>query len=139
MDLIRINSAYCEFCKINNDSENAYCKITENSIFLNCGRNSKGVAIGHWYNDYKTYNTKYINKGTSTDDNYNTNILNNIISEMKEYLSNLENKYNKLKEEFNLLNNIHSKCNNTNSTNNNISIKKYTKDVNFEMWQKYYK
>jgi hypothetical protein len=62
------------------------------------------VAIGHWYNDYKTYNTKYINKGTSTDDNYNTNILNNIIS----------------------------KCNNTNSTNNNnISIKKYTKDVNF--------
>jgi hypothetical protein len=115
--------------------------VTNNSIFFHCGRNpSKGVGIGFWYSNYKsTKNSNAISKGTNTEitiDTYNN--LNNIVNEMKDYISNLENKYNKIKEEFNLLinkptdTNINNKIINTNN-------KKYTKNINSEMWQKYYK
>jgi hypothetical protein len=146
INLLRINSAYCKVCERIHDNENAYCNITENSIFFHCGRNTtRGVLIGHWYKNYNTYNkvksnnNKYINKGTNTDDSYTT--LENIINKMKEYINNLENKYNKLKEEFNLLNTNTNNANNTNNINGaiNTSTKKYTKDINSEMWQKYYR
>jgi hypothetical protein len=135
IDLIRINGAYCKVCDRIHDNENAFCKITENSMFFHCGRNtSKGIALGYWYSNYKTYNKGNINN------NKEDNNLNNIINELKDYISNLEEKYNKLKEEFNLLNTIHNKCNdviNTNKNNTN-TVKKYTKDTKSEMWQKYY-
>lgn len=141
IDLLRINSAYCKICKRNHNSENAFCKISENAMFFHCGRNtSKGVAIGYWYSNYKTYD-----KNNVANNDTNKNDLNNIIDELKNYIYNLEEKYNKLKEEFNLLSTIHNKCNdvitnikNNNNITNNIS-KKYTKDVKSEMWQKYYR
>jgi hypothetical protein len=139
IDLIRINSAYCKICDKIHDNENAYCKVTKNAIFFHCGRNpSNGIAIGYWYNNYKQKNNNIsINKGTNTEINNNEyNNLNNINNEMKKYINNLENKYDKLKKEFNLLYN-----NTKNSTTKNISkstTKKYTKDINSELWQKYY-
>jgi hypothetical protein len=142
IDLLRISSAYCKICDRFHDNENAYCKITENSIFFHCGRNtSKGVGIGFWYSNYinKSINNG-INKSTNTNDNDPT-VLNTIINEMKEYINNLESKYDVIKKELNLLNTIHNKCNIStikSSTTNTIS-KKYTKDINSEMWQKYYR
>jgi hypothetical protein len=160
LDLIRINSAYCKVCGRVHDNENAYCMVTDNSIFFHCGRNpSKGVGIGFWYNNFNnknnnTTNIRNINKGINTDINSSYNNLNNIISEMKEYIYNLENKYNIIKEEFNLLSAVHKKCNNHKNEKNNINCKnnnsknnsniksinrKYTKDITSEMWQKYYR
>ena len=133
IDLIRINSAYCEICGREHNSENAYCMINNNSIFFHCGRNpSNGVGIGFWYNNYKSNNnSNAINKNTNTDISIDTyNNLNNIINDMKIYISNLEDKYNKLKKEFNI--NIENAKININTT------KKYTKDTKSEMWQKYY-
>lgn len=144
IDLIRINSAYCKICNRVHDNENAYCNITTNSIFFHCGRNpSKGVLIGSWYKNYNSNNNNNkkntdntTDKGTNTDINNNDyNNLNNIIKEMKEYISNLESKYNKLKEEFNIYTN---KNDNSNISKYIKSVKKYTKDINSEMWQKYY-
>jgi hypothetical protein len=131
INLVRINSAYCEICGREHTSENAYCMVNNNSIFFHCGRNpSKGVGIGFWYNNHKSNNnSNSINKSTNTDISIDTyNNLNNIIDDMKTYISNLEDKYNKLKEEFNIAN-----------TNKNINTtKKYTKDTKSEVWQKYY-
>lgn len=137
VDLIRINSAYCKICDRIHDSENAFCKITEKSIFFHCGRNtSNGIAIGYWYSNYKTYNRNNVT-------NKDTNNLYKTIEDMKIYISNLEEKYNKVKEEFNLLNTIHNKCNKiieTNNKNNDIKNNKiYTKDITSGLWQKYYK
>ena len=141
INLIRINSSYCEICDREHTSENAYCMVNNNSIFFHCGRNpSKGVGIGFWYNNYKgSNNNNAINKGTNTDISMDTyNNLNNIIKEMKDYIRNLENKYNKIKEEFNLCFNNTINTNITKNTTNKCT-KKYTKDINSEMWQKYYK
>lgn len=140
VNLLRINPSHCDVCNRTHHNENAYCMVTSNSIFFHCGRNpSKGVGIGFWYNNYEK--NKIINKDKNNNLNENNKVLNNIIKKMKEYIINLESNYNSLKEEFNLLNNIHNKCNSNigNSNINKTNVKKYTKDINSEMWQKYYR
>lgn len=127
IDLIRKNSSYCKLCNRIHENENGFCKIYENSIYFHCGRNNKGICIGYWNKYYKNYDKNDTNKE-----------LYDIIDNLKIYINDIEEKHDKLNKEFNALKNIHNKCIEKGNINNNKNNRKYTKDINSDMWQKYY-
>jgi hypothetical protein len=130
IDLIRKNSSYCKLCNRVHENENGFCKIYENSIYFYCGRNKKGICIGYWNTNYESYDKKDTNKE-----------LYDIIDNLKIYITDIEEKYNNLNKEFNVLKDIHNNCiekKNENKKNITKNNKKYTKDINSEMWMKYY-
>lgn len=64
IDLDRIRPAHCNICNRTHDSENAYCKLSENNIVFYCGRNKNGLVIGSWYKaDYSKYICKFYKNG----------------------------------------------------------------------------
>lgn len=132
IDLIRINSAHCNICNRTHDNENAFCKVTENAIFFHCGRNpSNGVGIGFWYNNKNISVNDYVekNKYKKLQDEFN---------KLKEYSNKLEIENKELKREFNLLSNKNPKYNKVHDIGNIKKDIKYTKNINTNMWQKYY-
>lgn len=87
IDLQRIIPSFCKICDREHYSENAFCKIYNNSIYFHCGRNPKGICIGYW-------NNKKEHKKNVNEDLYK------IIDNLKNYIKDVDNNYNKLKEEY---------------------------------------
>lgn len=115
VNLTRLTPSYCSLCKRKHNSENAFCRITDNNIIFYCGRNSTGISIGNWY------------KNNESEIPRNVPNINSLL----EKIDMLSTENEQLKEEIKRL------------KNNNIPVKeedspKITNKSKEELWNKYY-